>query len=294
MNILAAIGSEKPVVSCDATIRLSFLICIFVCATLTSAKAQKPDAADQSRALAALKDYALNYTKGLPNFICTQITQRTLYPDIGIREFPHHDAIEEQITFASRKEAYKVVRVNGVAVVNVQHDQVGGIVSSGEFGSLLANTFAPDTGAEFHWERTANRNGHKVYVFVFQVPQMKGYELVETRRTLLAPYKGRIYADAENGAVERIELECEMPRDSEYKALEITLDYKSAEVAGREFLLPSHYHFRSVRAIQLPGSAPTSARRVSETINEADYKSYRRYDTDSSIGFETDTAPRKP
>jgi hypothetical protein len=270
------------------------IICIFFCASLTSAQAQKPDAADQSRALAALKDYALNYTKGLPNFICTQITQRTLYPNINIREFPHHDAIEEQITFASQKETYKVVRVNGEPAVNVGHDQVGGIVSSGEFGSLLANTFAPDAGGEFHWERTANRNGHKVYVFVFRVPPMKGYGLVETRRTLLVPYKGRIYADAENGAVERIELEGEMPRDSEYKVLEITLDYKSAEVAGRGFLLPSHYHLRSVRAVPPAGSAPTTPPRASETINEADYRSYRRYDTDSTIGFETDTAPRKP
>ena len=176
--------------------------------------------------------------------------------------------------------------------MNVQHDQVGGIVSSGEFGSLLANTFAPDAAGEFRWERTANRNGHKVYVFVFRVPQMKGYGLVETRRTLLVPYKGRIYADAENGAVERIELECEIPRDSEYKELEITLDYKPAEVAGREFLLPSHYHFHSVRAIRPPGSAPTTPPNASETINEADYRFYRRYDTDSSVGFEADTTSK--
>jgi hypothetical protein len=264
--------------------RLS-LSCIFFCASVTSAEAQKPDAADQSRALAALKDYALNYTQGLPNFICTQITQRTYYPSINIREYPRRDAIEEQITFASHQETYKVVRVNGQAATNVQHDQVGGIVSSGEFGSLLANTFAPDAGAEYHWERTANRNGHKIYVFAFRVPERKGYGLVETRRTLLVPYKGRIYADAENGAVERIELECEIPRDAEYKILEITLDYKPAEVAGREFLLPSHYHLHSVRAIPPPGSAPTTPPRASETINEADYRSYRRYDTDSNVSF---------
>jgi hypothetical protein len=274
-------------------IRLLSLSCIFVCAPLTSAKAQKPDAADQFRALAAINDYALNYTKSLPNFICTQITQRTYYLNINLREHPQHDAIEEEITFASHKETYKVIKINGAAVTNVQHDQVGGIVSSGEFGSLLAHTFAPDAGGEFHWERTANRNGHKVYVFVFRVPQMKGYGLVETRRTLLVPYKGRIYADAENGAVERIELECEIPRDSEYKELELTLDYKPAEVAGREFLLASHYHLHSVRAIPPPGSAPTTPPRASETINEADYRFYRRYDTDSSVGFEADTTPKQ-
>jgi hypothetical protein len=273
-------------------IRLLSLSCIFFCASLTSAKAQKPDAAEQFRALAALKDYALNYAKRLPNFICTQITQRTSYPHIEIRESPHHDAIEEEITFASHKETYKVVKINGAAATNVRHDQVGGIISSGEFGSLLANTFDPDAGGEFHWERTANRNGNKAYVFVFRVPQMKGYALVETRRTLLVPYKGRIYADAENGAVERIELECEIPRDSEYKELEITLNYKPAEVAGRVFLLPSHYHLHTVRAIPPPGSAPTTPHRASETINEADYRSYRRYDTDSSVGFDADTTSK--
>jgi hypothetical protein len=268
-------------------IRRLSLSCIFFSACIASAEAQAPDAADQSRALEALKDYALNYTQRLPNFICTQITQRTYYPNINIREYPRHDAIEEQITFASHKEIYKVVRINGQAT-NVQHDQVGGIVSSGEFGTLLANTFAPDAGAEFHWERTANRNGYKVYVFAFRVPEKKGYGLVETRRTLSVPYKGRIYADVENGAVERIELECEIPREAEYKILEITLDYKTAEVGGREFLLPSHYHLHSVRAVPPPGSAAGTPARASETINEADYRSYRRYDADSNVSFPPD------
>ena len=87
--------------------------CILAGVMAVAANAQKPDAAEQSRALAALRDYALNYTGKMPDFTCTQITQRTYYPNIDLRERPQHDAIEEQITYASHKESYKVIKVNG-------------------------------------------------------------------------------------------------------------------------------------------------------------------------------------
>lgn len=75
-----------------------------------------------------------------------------------------------------------------------------------------------------------------------------------------------MFSDAETGAVLRIELQCEIPPDSEYTELELTLDYKPAEVAGRPFVLPSHYHMHS--------------------RSEADYRNYRRFDADSSITFD--------
>lgn len=262
----------------------------------TSPAAQAPGADEQAKALAALKDYAVNYTGRLPDFVCTQVTRRTYYPNVNLPEHPHHDAIDEQVTFASHKESYVVTRVDGRPVANVGHDQLGGMFSSGEFGTLLSNTFDPKARAEFHWQRSVNRNGRRVYVFAFRVPHIRGYGLEESKRILVVPYKGLVYSDAETGAVVRIEMECEIPKNTEYKELEITLDYKPAQVAGKEFLLPSHYHMHSRRQVAVSGSAKgrdtVVAAVTSETFNEADYKNYRRFDADSSVTFDGDATPK--
>ena len=261
------------------------VLCTFA-AALSALAQTAPDAAEQSRALAAIRDYALHYTASLPDFMCTQVTQRTYYPVAEIRGRVHHDAFEEQVTFVGHQESYTVTKVNGDAVTNIQHNQLGGILSSGEFGTLLAHTLDPNNGTEFHWEKLATPKGQRLYVFSFRVPQPKGYGLVESKRTLLAAYKGLLYADPQTGAVFRIEMQCEIPRDSEYKELDLTMDFKPADVAGREFILPFHYHLHSRKeAGALNGSQNTRYPIESETINEGDYKAYRRFDAASRITF---------
>jgi hypothetical protein len=166
------------------------LVCILLAAT--PIRAETPDAAEQARALAALRDYALNYTGRLPDFLCTQITKREFLQNVRSVMPPQRDIIEEQVTYAGQKESYVVAKLNGKAGNGIAHDQVGGIVSSGEFGSLLKNTFDPNAGAELRWERSATRAGRKVYVFAFRVPEAGGYRLVESKRTISVPYKGLV------------------------------------------------------------------------------------------------------
>ena len=260
---------------------------IFLASAMT-ALAQKPDAAEQSRALAALRDYALNYTKSLPDFICTQVIERAF----GINGRGGHDSIEEQVTYVGARENYTITKINGQPV-SKGHDQVAGIVSSGEFGSLLASVFNPQAEADVHWERALNRNGRRVYVFAYRVPEKKGYGLVESTGTVRAAYKGLIYADAETGAVVHIEMECEIPKDSEFRELEIALDYKPTEVGEREFLLPSHYRLHALReAIPAERNNRTRAeRRLREETNETDYKGYRKFEANSSVTFGGDAGP---
>ncbi len=192
----------------------------FILLAAANIGAETPEAAEHARALAALRDYALHYTDRLPDFVCTQVTKRAFFANIESPTPPHKDAIEEQVTYAGHKESYVVTKHNGKAVNGIAHNQVGGLVSSGEFGSLLQNTFNPDARAEFRWDRFATRDGRRVNVFAFRVPEAKGYGLVESKRTIRVPYKGLIYADAQTGAVVRIEMQCEIPGDSEYKEVE--------------------------------------------------------------------------
>jgi hypothetical protein len=244
-----------------------------------------PDAAEQSRALSAMRDYALNYSASLPDFMCTQVTRRTYYPNENFRGRPVYDSFEEQITFVDHKESYTMTRINGEPAANMSRDRLGGMFSSGEFGTLLGRTFDPAAGTDFHYERLATQQGRRTYVFSFRVPQAKGYGLVESERTLYVAYKGLLYADPQTGAVLRIEMQCEIPKGSEYRDLDLTLDFRPADVAGREFTLPFHYHLHSRKEVAAsPAVARSTA--VSETINEADYKAYRRFSAESNIKFQ--------
>jgi hypothetical protein len=106
------------------------------------------------------------------------------------------------------------------------------------------------------------------------------------------PYKGLIYWDAQTGAVVRIELECEIPKDSEYQELEIALDYKPTEIGGREFLLPSNYRLHALReSARANKNLPRKERRFIQENNETDYKSYRKFEANSSITFGGDAGP---
>jgi hypothetical protein len=237
-----------------------------------------PDSVEQAEVLGAMRDYALNYTKRLPNYICTQVTRRQIDPTGQGRLRPEGDVVQEQLTFFDQKETYKVTMINGQSVSNIAHERLGGTVSSGEFGTMLHEIFDPDTGADFRWDHWGTLRDHRMYVFAFHVSQSKGYHIYhgETKREVVAAYRGLVYADAKTKAIMRITMECiNMPADYPIKEVALTLDYKPTDISGQEYTLPYHFqlHSRETRY---------------EAKNEADYKLYRKFGAETTITFAAD------
>jgi hypothetical protein len=232
-------------------------------------------AAEQA-ALDAIRQYALSYTRSLPNYTCTQTTRQNIVRETIGRIQPTTELIEEQLTFVNNREIRKVVRINGRPALPDGPEQQMGTSSRGEFGNLLDIIFEPATSADIRWDRLATLNRRRVYVFAFRVPQASGYGLTESKRTIRVPFQGFVYADYETKAVVRIEMKCtDIPRDSEYTNAALTLDYKPAKVAGREFILPAHFllHYQMVRGAM---------------TNDAEYTAYRRFSADATVKFDGD------
>ncbi len=233
-----------------------------------------PDSIEQAEALAGMKDYALNYTKNLPNCMCVQTTRRHIDPTVsGYR--PYGDVIQEQLSFFDSKETYKVEMIDGKSVANVQHSQLGGAVSSGEFGTMLAHIFDPETGTEFDWDHWATLRGRRMYVFAFRVPKSAGYSMYhgESKREYTSAYNGLVYADRETKAILRIKMDCVgIPADYPIKAVGITLDYNPTKIGDQEFVLPFHFelHSHDDKAV---------------AKNEAEYKLYRKFGAEATITF---------
>jgi hypothetical protein len=117
-------------------------------------------AAGQAAALNAIREYALSYTKRLPDYTCTQTTRQTtvLLDRFARRPSSGTDLIEEQLSFVNNREIRKVLEINGRAAAPEGPDQLMGTYSRGEFGNLLDIIFEPATGAEIRWKRPAALN----------------------------------------------------------------------------------------------------------------------------------------
>jgi hypothetical protein len=229
------------------------------------------------RILSDVRENALNYTKSLPNFLCTQVTRRFVDPSLKENWVPQ-DTIQEHLAYVDGHEDYKVVGVNNKPAVNESHRKLGGVSSSGEFGSLLAEIFDPATETDFQWDRWANVRGRVMYVLDFRVEQSRSrYSILDeiSGREIISGYHGQIYADTETGRVMKITMDCDtIPADFRIQQVRLTLDYDFQNISGKQFVLPLRVELRS-----------KDDRMLSK--NNIEFRLYRKFTTESSIIFDT-------
>ena len=234
-----------------------------------------PSPAELKTILAQITQKALDYTKGLPNFICAQVTTRSFDPS-GTESWRQGDRIQEQLSYVDGKEDYKVVLVNNLPVANMKHEQLGGITSSGEFGTMLYQIFAPQTQTQFDWERWATLRGKRMYVFSFRVAQPNSdYSIYHqpSGRTIVAGYHGLIYADAETKQVMRIKMDCEGLEGFPINQVGLTLDYAPTKISDQDFVLPMAAEVRSREGKSLGK-------------NVMQFSLYRKFGADATITFD--------
>jgi hypothetical protein len=238
-----------------------------------------PSPEELAAILASIKEYALNYTKNLPNYVCVQITRRRIEPTQR-GYLPQGDEVQELLSFVDGKESYKVEMVNGKSQPNLKHEELGGVVTSGEFGRLMSSIFDPESGTEFHWDHWATLRDKLMYVFAYSVPKENGYSMyhVETKREYTSAYNGLIYADVQTKVITEIKMETVgVPADFPIHEVKIKLDYAPTKISGQEYVLPYRFEL-------------TSKEVKAETTNRADYRLYQKFGAEASITF-GDIAP---
>jgi hypothetical protein len=235
-----------------------------------------PSPAELKQILAEITQKALDYTKSLPNFICAQVTTRSNDPS-GTEAWRQSDRIQEQLSYVDGKEDYKVTLVNNLPVNNMKHDQLGGITSSGEFGSMLHAIFAPETQAQFEWERWATLRGKRMYVYSFRVSQANSDYNIHHQpsgRSIVAGYHGLVYADAESRQIMRIRMDCDGLEAFPINQVSVTMDYAPTKISEQEFVLPMAAEVRS-----------REGRAMGRNVMQ--FSLYRKFSTDATITFDT-------
>jgi hypothetical protein len=249
----------------------------------------QPDAPpyeEQQKLIREIREYALNYTKSLPDFLCLQVTRRFVDPRGSGTWGGPADTIATKLSYAEQKESYEVLTRNGQLVpkgTDIHSKTLGGTTSSGEFGSMLRYIFEPASDAEIGWERWASLRGRLVYVFHYTVDQSHskwGIEDGETQREVVPGYRGLIYVDYKTKQILKLTFKSvDIPSDFPIQLAEEELDYDYADISGQKFLLPLRAEVRLNR-----GSYKNK--------NDTDFRSYHKYSASSDIVFDSaDTPP---
>jgi hypothetical protein len=245
-----------------------------------------PSSVDQAAILDDVREYALNYSRTLPDFICTQVTRRFNAPPPGTKyggpadSDPHwyaQDTLQIRLSFFQQKEQYTVVLI-GSQLVNQDYRKVGGAKSFGEFGSMMQQIFDPTTEAHFEWDHWGTLRGQRVMAFQYHVRLDRSkYELVvDDHLRITVAYHGLVEIDPKTHSVLRITAEAEnIPSEFPVKAVKDVLDYDYTELSAKTFLLP------------LKAQVLMKGSEVWSRLDE-EFRVYRKYSAESDIKFDTE------
>jgi len=248
-----------------------------------------PDAAEQAAIIREVREYALNYTKGLPNFLCTQVMRRKAAAEPGSRyamrgatepSFQTLDTLTLRLSYFEQKEEPKLIMINN-SPTTVDYAKLGGATSTGEFGSLMREIFEPGTLTQFQWDHWGTLRNKLVMVFKYNVEQSRSqWALDYERRDHIFPaYSGLIYLDKDLHVVMRVTLNADnIPPTFPIRSARTILDYDYQDISGHEYLLP----YKSQTDMLADNVL---------TRNETEFRLYRRYSAESEIKYDVTPDP---
>lgn len=250
-----------------------------------------PDAAQQ-KMLAEIRDYALNYAKTLPDFICIQRTNRSVdlhFQPGGPGRWSPADKIVEKLSYFDQQEKYEPISVNETAMIGKSWQSLGGSISRGEFGSLLRDVFEPQTDAIFVWDHWASLDKKLAYVYRYVVLQPHSrYSVDYEKKDRAVPgYHGLVFIqknpnpDSTAWVITRMTIEPDMPEGFPVQEIHQQIDYKFFDINGHQYLLPST-------------SQVTSRAGSYGSRNEISFLRYQKYSADTTIKFDDSDEPPPP
>ncbi len=242
-----------------------------------------PNAMEQAAIIDEVREYALNYSKSLPNFLSTQVVRRYQAGAPGSRYNPRSsepswvqvDLLTLRLSYFDQKEEYKLILHNNSPTTQ-DYKSVGGATSTGEFGSLLRDIFEPRTHARFEWDGWARLRDQLVMAFHYNVEQANSQWGIEYERKehIVPAYSGRILIDKDTHVVLRVTLNADnIPLTFPVKMATTILDYDYTDISGHQFLLP------------LKSETQMSADGVLSR-NDTEFRLYRKYSAEAEIKYD--------
>ena len=177
----------------------------------------------------------------LPNFIVEQTVNRYIRKDF--EAYWHFmDMLEIEVTFQQGKgEQFNLQRINSKPAQRT-YESLYGSTSIGDFNTVLAALFLPRAKAHFEEQRHDKYRGRQAVVYEFKVLKENSSAVVNDKATGLATvagYSGRMWVDAENKGVLRLELNYnDLPAEFPVNVSRRVVEYDWVAIGDQRYLLP--------------------------------------------------------
>jgi len=237
-----------------------------------------PSVAEQVRIWSAADENSLRYTDSLPDFICSEVVRR--YTDPNQKGgWKLADTLVLKLTYFDRQEEYQLMTVNNRSTT-LSYGQIGGAITEGEFGSMLAAIFAPKSFTNRTWDHWTLLRSRPTHVFSFSIAvanseyRITSGTAARNEERARAGQHGYVYIDASTRMVVRVTAAADgLPPDFPVQKVDLLLDYDFVDVGGRHYLLPLHS--------EMLMDAPPFRHR-----NETDFLAYRKFSAEATITFD--------
>ncbi len=246
-----------------------------VITSLPAGAVPAPSPADLETLVAGARKRALDYNKSLPNFVCIEVTSRSV-DQSGNGNWKHRDSMAELLTYHDGHQKMETLEVNGKRSTLKRADMNSTWpISVGEFGALLSLVFDPSSKTQFEWKEagTLGDGGGTVQILSYRVARENAtLDLSESNNTIGVGFHGLIYIDASTSGIRRITVEADnLPRDFSMHAAAMTVDYDYVAISGRDYLLP------------VSSTVSLLRHRKQLELNEIAFRNYRRFASRTKI-----------
>jgi VWFA-related protein len=216
------------------------------------------------------RERALGYAKSLPNFVCVEVTDRSVDPS-GQGKWKRQDTMAELLRFRDHNETRTTLEVNGHRATT-ERDDMNGTLNRGEFGALLDTLFKESAKADFQWKETALLGSENVEVLNYHVEKENSTFTINVGKDHITPgFHGLVYIDSASNGIRRVTMEADpMPAVLSVKAAAFTVDYDYIAIGTHDYLMP-------VRASMSLRHGKKSV------INDMVFRDYRRYGAKSKV-----------
>ncbi len=244
---------------------------------------QLPGASEIAKLINETRRNTLAAVEEMPDFVVKQRIKRSA-AYAGTNNFRSQDRLVVAVSYrASGREEYKLLSKNGVLENNPQSKQsygeVDGTTSTGEFVTVLATIFKPESETKFEVVDTDTILERPAVVFDFSIIKDKANQLITARGYIadstITGMKGRIWIDRKKFRVLKIEsIATEIPADFPIRSANRTISYEWAKINDEMYLLPS---LSDVRLTFRQG------REVYESRNLIQFKDYQKFGSEVII-----------
>ncbi len=227
-----------------------------------------------------------DYLDELPDFICQQEIQRYVDRD-GSGAWEKADRLVYELTYNRKRESYKPINSVGLPVTR-PIDELKGASSTGDFASMLAEIFDPESKTVFKPAGKERLGTRQTLLYDFRTPKEYSKLMVKTdgAENIIVGHSGTVWIDAETKKVLRIDQAVDdLTKGYPVTHSESSVDYDIVRLRGldMDFLLP-------IRAEFIIGDRHQKR----QARNVMYFKFYRKFETDIKIIDDVAPAPQKP